>query len=350
MELSKQACACGCGQPVQGHEGKGRPGQYATKACKVRAFRAKGKVPVTKLQVVTKKTVSLTRSGGVVKRAPYPYYGGKSYLVPTLLQVLPPHEVYCEVFGGSGVLLFNKEPAKLEVFNDLHSGIVNFFRVLRSPVQCAELERLLHLTPYSREEWDICDSTWCTETDPVEKARQWFVVVQQSFSGHDLHAGWRFARKVGRNPAVSYRGATELLTTFTERLAHVQIEHADFGQVLANYDGPDTLFFCDPPYLPETRVKGKYQHEMSVDDHIRLLEQIQTLRGKVVLSGYDAPLYQQMLKGWTHLEQAISCHAVGRTRKSGLQGEGAIYAKEQTRVESIWLSPNIAQQPTLWAI
>ncbi len=342
---------CICGELIAEHSGKGRPAQFCSERCRVATHRAKhGNIVTNALaQNVTKiKPVSVKRSGGVVTRAPFPYYGGKSYLVPTLLQVLPKHEVYVEVFGGSGVLLFNKEPAKLEVFNDLHSGIVNLFRVLRAPEQVGELQRRLQLTPYSREEWHECLATWQNETDPIEKARRWFVVVQQSFSGHDHHAGWRFARKVGRNPAVSYCGAVELLSTFTERLSHVEIEHADFGQVLATYDGPDTLFFCDPPYLPETRIKGKYQHEMSVDDHIRLLAQLQMLQGKVVLSGYDAPLYQRMLTGWTHLQQSISCHAVGRTRKSGLQGEGAIYANKLTRIESIWLSPNIAQQSTLW--
>ncbi|HLL79834.1 MAG TPA: DNA adenine methylase [Ktedonobacteraceae bacterium] len=342
---------CACGAPIAERIGKGRPAQFCSERCRVAAHRAKHANNVTdaSAQDVTKiKPVSAKRSGGVVTRAPFAYYGGKSYLVPTLLQVLPKHEVYCEVFGGSGVLLFNKKSARLEVFNDLHSGIVNLFRVLRAPESAGELQPPLQLTPYSREEWRECLETWQDEPDPIEKARRWFVVVQQSFSGHDRWAGWRFARKVGRNPAVSYRGAVELLTTFTERLAHVEIEHADFGQVLAAYDGPGTLFFCDPPYLPETRVKGKYQHEMSVDDHIRLLDQLQTLQGKVVLSGYDAPLYQRMLKGWAHLEQSISCHAVGRTRKAGLQGDGAIYAKEQTRIESIWLSPNIARQSTLW--
>jgi DNA adenine methylase len=43
------------------------------------------------------------------------------------------HQVYCEVFGGSGALLFAKPPSPLEVFNDLNSGVVNFFQVLRHP-------------------------------------------------------------------------------------------------------------------------------------------------------------------------------------------------------------------------
>jgi DNA adenine methylase len=81
---------------------------------------------------------------------PFGWYGGKEALAPLLCSLLPTHTVYCEVFGGSGALLFAKPKSRLEIFNDLDGGVVNFFRVLRN-----------------------------TEPDPVERARQWYVGVMQ---------------------------------------------------------------------------------------------------------------------------------------------------------------------------
>lgn len=87
---------------------------------------------------------------------PFAWYGGKEALAPRLVSLLPKHDVYCEVFGGSGALLFAKAPSRLEIFNDLDSGVVNFFRVLRNAEQFQELVRALKLTPYAREEYYQC--------------------------------------------------------------------------------------------------------------------------------------------------------------------------------------------------
>jgi len=43
------------------------------------------------------------------------YYGGKFYLLPYLLKVIPKHICYVEVFGGGGYLLLNKKRSRVEV-------------------------------------------------------------------------------------------------------------------------------------------------------------------------------------------------------------------------------------------
>jgi len=54
-----------------------------------------------------------------------PYMGGKQGLVPRLLTMIPPHEMYVEVFGGGGALLLNKPPSTVEVYNDIDGELVN---------------------------------------------------------------------------------------------------------------------------------------------------------------------------------------------------------------------------------
>ena len=59
-----------------------------------------------------------------------PWIGGKSLLAKKITSLFPEDtERYIEVFGGGGSVLFYKENhAKLEVYNDLNSNLVNLFR------------------------------------------------------------------------------------------------------------------------------------------------------------------------------------------------------------------------------
>jgi len=52
-------------------------------------------------------------------------------MVKKLLPLIPKHHTYVEVFGGAANLLLAKDPSPVEVYNDIDSGLVNFFRVLR---------------------------------------------------------------------------------------------------------------------------------------------------------------------------------------------------------------------------
>lgn len=272
-----------------------------------------------------------------VTKPPLAYFGGKQYLVPVLLELLPPHEVYVETHGGSAALLFAKHPAQLEVYNDLDSGLVNFYRVLRDAKRAKELRRLLMLTPYSREEWVECRLTWRQADTDVEMARRWFVALMQSFSKTPSSQGWSYCKQPSGHAVSKFRSLIDLIPAAVERLRCVQVDHVDALDALVRYDAPNTLFYVDPPYVPSTRKAGGYNHEMTVDDHKRLLTVLLELRGMVVLSGYRCDLYDDALTGWTRRDVATVNWSSNTVREK--------------RVECIWLSPNAAQhQPQLWQL
>ena len=64
-------------------------------------------------------------------RAPFPWFGGKAghKIKDAILSALPPHKRYLEPFGGGASILIAKQPAEVEVYNDVNRGVVNFFRV-----------------------------------------------------------------------------------------------------------------------------------------------------------------------------------------------------------------------------
>ena len=66
---------------------------------------------------------------------------------------------------------------------------------------------------------------------------------------------------------------------------------------------PDSFVYCDPPYLMDTRSSGRvmYTHELSDEDHIRLLHAIIALDCMIMISGYPNAMYDNALPSWhTH--------------------------------------------------
>ena len=274
----------------------------------------------------------------------FPYYGGKGYLmwrhiVPVIESI--PHRIYVEPFGGAANILIRKRPSPTEVFNDIDQQIVSFFLVLSDPDLFQQFVRRVSALPYSRALYNQFRTSWPYERNPVKRAVKWFYVARLSFSGR-VGNSFRFSRTITGTESkdvASWLSCLAKLPQFHYRLRRAIFECCDFQRIFQLYDGPETLFYCDPPYHPQTRSKPKvYRHEMSHDDHVRLLETVVNCQGNVILSGYSNPLYDETLAnyGWTKRTFTTVCNAVGRTRNSGLQGKGNVTAK-QKRTECLWI-------------
>ncbi|KVP59319.1 DNA methyltransferase [Burkholderia ubonensis] len=232
------------------------------------------------------------------------YHGGKFRLAPWVIRHFPPHRCYVEPFGGAAGVLVQKERAYAEVYNDLDGDIVNLFRVLREPGQCARLIDLLQLTPYARDEFD---SAYEATDDPIERARRTFVRAEMGFGSAGATKGSTdfrvdMRRKYGTAPQLWSRFPAEL-SRVCERLRGVMIENRPALDVVRQHDAPDTLFYVDPPYLMSTRnvyaERGRYYaHELTDADHLELLDELSRVAGMVVLSGYASREYDVALEGW----------------------------------------------------
>ena len=122
-----------------------------------------------------------------------------------------------------------------------------------------------------------------------------------------------------------------------ERLQGVEIYLADAIEILAEWrDCPDAMIYLDPPYVPQARrTTGDYQHEMDVDDHIRMLELCQGAAAHIAISGYESELYTSMLSGWrTAYRDVTISAAVGVNGVSGANRRAA-------RTEVLWTNYSI---------
>lgn len=63
---------------------------------------------------------------------PLKWHGGKFYLAPKIVTLMPPHLHYVEPFAGGLAVLLAKDPEGVsEVINDLDGDLMNFWRVLQ---------------------------------------------------------------------------------------------------------------------------------------------------------------------------------------------------------------------------
>ena len=267
-------------------------------------------------------------------KSPITWFGGKGLLLKELLPRIPEHLSYVEVFGGGAHLLFAKprSVSQIETYNDLDEHLVEFFRAIQNDIEREILIDRWQNMPYSRAEYDRCRQSWRAETDRLERIYQWFILARQSFAAR-FSASWGFSIRQ-HSGAITYKNIVNQLYAVGDRIKDWQIDNKDWSEMLDTYDSPDTFFYLDPPYVTSTRKSSSgYAHEMSDDDHQRLIERIQTLKGKVMLSGYNNPLYEGL--PWRRADIPVTLSSAGRTRTSNLQGVGAV-KKHQTRIESIW--------------
>lgn len=277
-------------------------------------------------------------------KSPITWFGGKSVVAPWIVEHLPVHQIYVEPFAGGASVLMAKEPSPVEVINDLDSGLVNFWRVLRDPGKFDEFQRLAALTPYAREEWTTFKETWQDGATEVERAHRWFVVARMSFSGkwgESWSSSVAWSRRGMSGGVSKWLSAVDALEDVCTRLMRVQVEHADFRQVMKRYDTTTSLMYVDPPYVEKTRGKHRYAHDLTDQDHIDLVALLLGLKGKAVLSGYDDIIYAPLeAAGWRRVAKDVACLSAARTKATGLQGEGS----SPGRTESLWLSPGVWEE------
>jgi DNA adenine methylase len=230
---------------------------------------------------------------------PFSYYGGKTILAPKIASLLPDHDHYVEPFAGGMSVLLAKAPSKAETVNDLDGDLVNFWRVLRDKPD--ELVRACVLTPHSREEYEVSKNL--DGADDVERARRVWVRLTQGRANSMQPHGWRYGRDISKVMPMQIKGQARNLEPDAIRLAMVTLENRDAVEMIRDYGkDPRVCIYADPPYLGSTRVSN-YRHEMLEDDlHVQLAEALRDCKAAVVLSGYAAPLYEDLYPGWHRLE------------------------------------------------
>jgi DNA adenine methylase len=265
------------------------------------------------------------------KALPFRWYGGKYSHLDFILPQLPQTDRYIEPFGGSAAVLINRDPSPVETYNDLDGDVVTFFKILRENRD--ELLEKIALTPFSREELaHAVEQKNNNELSEMEQARLFFVRAGQTRSGLAQEATpgrWAYCKGTSRrnmSGAVSrWHGRLEQLYNVADRLRRVQIENKPALEVVERHDDEDALFYCDPPYVHDSRGDtNSYGFEMTNQDHRELAEGLRACEGKVAVSGYKSELYEEVFEdyGWNRVDAE----------------EKTMHTTKDDRQESLWLN------------
>jgi DNA adenine methylase len=255
------------------------------------------------------------------------YPGAKWLRADWIIAHLPKHRMYVEPYVGSGAIFFNKAQAELEVINDLNKSIVNLFSVIRR--RGLELAAQIELTPWARAEYEMVERDYYGTGDELEDARRFLVRCWQAHGTRlSYTSGWRHKGVHGGSgdTVELWNKLPTRILAVIERLKHVEIECRPALDIIARYNAPDVLLYCDPPYPLALRNGAFYAHEMTDSDHEALLEILEAHRGMVALSGYANALYDRRLAHW-HRSTAKALTEAGNIRE-----------------EVLWLNPLAARR------
>ena len=245
------------------------------------------------------------------KRALIKYHGGKHYLSPWIISLFPENYkdmTYVEPYCGGANVLLNKEKSFIEVINDIDKDVMNIYRALRDEPK--EIIRRLNLCKYCEETFERATKKTHFD-DYLDNAVNEFILRRMSRGGLKKAFAWSERLRGGQPGDVNaWETAIKALPDLAERLEEIYIFNLPALNVIKSFNLENTLLYCDPPYLHETRVsKTVYSSEMSTDDHIELAHSLNKFNGKVLISGYPSPLYNRLYKGWNVEKKKIANNA-----------------------------------------
>ncbi|MGB9932885.1 DNA adenine methylase [Haloarcula amylolytica] len=247
--------------------------------------------------------------------AVFPFPGGKSKLASWILEQVPDHRCFVEVFGGAAGVLANKDPesSTVEVYNDLDEDLVHFFEVLRE--QPDDLVEWLSAVPYSRavhSDWARAYYRGYRPKDDIKRAGQFFYLrYTQWGGGYDSFNGFATSKVSSR--AMSFANKIDRLREFAERFDDVVVENLHWRDLVEKYDAAETVFYFDPPYVG---AEGYYP--ASDIDHAEFVD---------VLGGLEA----QWLCSYQELPDGMDdFHVLGRDEKNFINN-GTSGAANETR-------------------
>ncbi len=216
------------------------------------------------------------------------WVGGKKLLRKQIIEQFPEqYDRYIEVFGGAGWVLFGKEPKGMEVYNDVNSNLVNLYRCVKYHPEA--LQKELEGTLMSRELFFDAIQAARGLTD-IQRAARFFVAIKESF-GTTLDS-------FGVRPKNMIK-AVEFLSDASERLKNVVVENLDFEHLIHTYDKETALFYMDPPYY---QAEKYYPDRFQPEDHKRLKEAVDKIKGKAIISYNDCQEIRDLYKGYRVIE------------------------------------------------
>ncbi|MDF1717834.1 MAG: DNA adenine methylase [Antarcticimicrobium sp.] len=223
-----------------------------------------------------------------------PWLGGKKALSARIIERIDAvdHATYAEPFVGmGGVFLRRSWKPQLEVANDFNGEITNLFRILQQ--HYPQLMEVMRYQIASRREFERLRKVDPSTLTDLQRAARFLYLQRQAFGGKP---GGVFGVATDRPPRFSLTRLEPILEAAHERLENVVFENLDWSDLIARYDGAQTLFYLDPPYWGGENDYGKGLFDRS--QFQTMAEQLAGIRGRFILSINDRPEIREIFSGF----------------------------------------------------
>lgn len=246
----------------------------------------------------------------------YPIFawpGGKRRLAKKLLPLIEnrKHSCYVEPFAGGASMFFLRQPAEVEVLNDVNGEVINLYRVIKNHLD--EFIKQYRYTVASRQLFDLNKETPPHVLTDVQRAARFLYLQKLSFGGKV--SSQTFGISPSSPPRFNILRLEEDLSQAHLRLSRVWIEHLGWEECLRKWDREYTLHFMDPPYW-ETEGYGV---PFNLDQYEKLAEAMRTMKGSAILTINDHPEMKRIFKGYVmdsvDIDYTIGGGGTGKGRK-----------------------------------
>lgn len=237
-------------------------------------------------------------------KPPISRMGGKSKLRNKIINMLPSHTTYIELFFGAGWVYFGKDKSKVEVINDIDKELINLFKIIK--YHTPEIKRLLGYEFSGRDIFEEYKNSTLEHLTDIHRAIRFLYLINNSFAGKGKHFGYATTKIPNQKIFL-----TEHLNEIKERLNNTYVENLYFEKIIDKYDRKESLFFCDPPYF-ET---AGYDYEFTEDDHILLRDKLSNIKGKFILTINDHEKVREWYK-YFNIEEVDVNYSISK-EKSG---------------------------------
>ncbi|OGW36135.1 MAG: hypothetical protein A2X58_08630 [Nitrospirae bacterium GWC2_56_14] len=226
--------------------------------------------------------------------------GGKRRLAKILLPIIEsrPHTCYVEAFSGAASMLMMRNPAEVEVLNDINTELANLHRVIKCHLE--ELIKQFKWSLASRQLYEWSKSTPAEVLTDIQRAARFLFIQKLSFGAKVT--GQTFGISPSSPPRFNLLRLEEDLSQAHLRLSRVWIESLDWRECMRRWDREYTLFLADPPYW---KTEG-YGVPFPIEEYERLAEVMATCKGSVVLTINDHPEMRRIFKKFKHQTVDIS--------------------------------------------
>ncbi len=240
------------------------------------------------------------------RKSPLAWLGGKSRLADQIVDRMPAHHTYCEVFAGAAWVLFKKPESKVEIINDINRELVTLYRCVKHHLP--ELVQQFRWMLVARDEFDRFMRTPADTLTDIQRSARFFYLAKNAFGAKISKPTFGIAATAP--PRLNLLRIEEDLSEAHVRLSRVFIECKPFADVIDRFDKPRTLFYIDPPYWGGETDYGVGL--FSREDYSRLADQLGSLKGKFLLSLNDVPQIRELFKAF-EIERVATRYSISAT-------------------------------------